>query len=807
MHAFVVLKPLSHPELSEIRIGKLFTIGRTEQPFATYARDVIIDLSRQHARIFCVDGAVYLADLGSKNGTTVNRNIIRTEPHPLQDGDEICFGGGLSYRAELSSRPNLPSDAPKILAVILTPERSDLHSIVVNRFPFLIGKTDEAFSRYRQEKSAQLHFLSRRHAHVFLKDGLPFIEDLGSTNGTFVGGKRLGEQAVPLEDSTLLAFGGDHFAYRVHLDMAPRQEPASANPDADVTIAAAAMEPVQPDRTTFVAAAGSFLEIFYLDHAEKQPVEGAKEDVKPSAEPVQESGRERGKFATFRSELRLAFGGAERKAHGRTFWLGASGAIALALIVLGLYLWGASERELKDLLADGAYAKAATLASEQLQRDPDNAELKALATEAILKAHVPAWLNKLNARDFDAAKAVLADMNTLGRHHADVGSLVRGLEWIGDLESLIVGRGGVDAPIRIYVDEENIRSILKRWDDDGHQRALARIASHVQEFKGPHAEALTHLRKLQSDSLVYLAAIDRLKVVISADLNRDAPESLQTVLKEYAEKYPRLGLEAVRQDLRQYIDVESQARARNLSRLVLLQGKVRFATPPFEDKYRTLKESNRIPPVEIAEQYDAVSKAWREGNSKQALLGLEKMAAGAWADAAAREIARKKTIMEQFSALQKARGAAGYNERLLALHGALDPDEDSYFVRAIEADVGLHKDSAIARAQELLNRAQGQWQRYRENGVIEGRQRLESEVSNRFRTQALLLSEAHELAQNGMRIYTQLRLAHPAQWNKIHQEIKVEAELQRTSLLELRNVLAPGLLKAKLALLGGRSDD
>ena len=52
MHAFVVLKPLSHPELSEIRIGKLFTIGRTEQPFATYARDVIIDLSRQHARIF-----------------------------------------------------------------------------------------------------------------------------------------------------------------------------------------------------------------------------------------------------------------------------------------------------------------------------------------------------------------------------------------------------------------------------------------------------------------------------------------------------------------------------------------------------------------------------------------------------------------------------------------------------------------------------------------------------------------------------------------------------------------------------------
>ena len=447
------------------------------------------------------------------------------------------------------------------------------------------------------------------------------------------------------------------------------------------------------------------------------------------------------------------------------------------------------------------------MANEQLQRDPDNAELKALATEAVLKAHVPGWLNRLNARDFVAASALLADMKTLGRHHADLSSLIKGLEWIGDLESLMIGRGGVDAPIRIYADEENIRTILKRWDDGGHQRALARIASHVQEFKGPHAEALTHLRKLQSDSLVYLAAIDRLKVVISADLNRDAPESLQTVLKEYAEKYPRLGLEAVRQDLRQYIDVESQARARNLSGLVALQRKVRFATPPFEDKYRTLKSSERFPPVEVVQQYEAVATAWREGNTKQALFGLEKMAAGSWADAAAREIARKKTILEQFSALQKARGAAGYNERLLAFHGTLDPDEDSYFVRAIEADVGLHKDRAIARAQELLNRAQGQWQRYRVNGVIEGRQRLESEISNGFRAQAQLLSEAHELAQNGMRIYTQLRIAHPVQWNKFHQEIKAEAELQRTSLLELRNVLAPGLLKAKLALLGGKSDD
>ncbi len=57
-----------------------------------------------------------------------------------------------------------------------------------------------------------------------------------------------------------------------------------------------------------------------------------------------------------------------------------------------------------------------------------------------------------------------------------------------------------------------------------------------------------------------------------------------------------------------------------------------------------------------------------------------------------------------------------------------------------------------------------------------------------------------------MRIYTQLKAAIPGQWQGIQDEIKAEVEGQRNSLLELRLVLEPGVLKAKLALIGGRSD-
>jgi pSer/pThr/pTyr-binding forkhead associated (FHA) protein len=806
----IVLKPLSHPALGDIRIeDSLFAIGRTEQPFVSYEREIVAELSRRHARIFCENGIVCVADLGSKNGTTVNRIKVCQKPQALRDGDEICFGGALSYQVKLGARAKTPGHAPTLVSLTLTPERGDLalQPIVIARFPFLISKTDDTFSRYKTENAQQLSYISRRHAHIFLKGGLPFIEDLGSTNGTFVSGKRLDEHAVPLEDGDLLAFGGTHFAYRVRLEKAPEAEATMTM--LTPVVSTTAEERVNPDKTTFIAAADSFLEIFCVDHAPQCDEETDKEKVKQSDDARQENdrARPRSKLAILLSELREAFAGTEHHARRRSFPWGTSLVAALGAVSVALYLWGASERELKELVASGDYAGAATLAGQFLQRDPDNAELKAVETEAVLKANLPKWLAMLKARDFAGANAVLAGIKGLGSRNADLRSLVGELEWIGDLESFVIARGGVEAPIRIYADEENIRAILKRWDEDtqGHRRAFARISSYVEEFREPYAEALTHLRKLQSDDLVYLAAIERLKTTIGTKLSRDELEGLEAVLNEYSEKYPRLGgVDGVRQDLRQYIEIEREARARKLSRLVALLGKVQFLTPPFQDKYRALASSDQLPPGDVVRQYQAVSAAWREGDAKQAFSGLQRMTAGSWGDAAARELEQKKTVVGELAALQKARGAGGYAERLLAFYASLDADEDVYFVRAIEADIALHKDQAIARAEQLLNRAQALWRQYRENGPIDGRQRLAAEISALFRTQAQSLAEAHELAQQGIRVYTQLKVARPAQWSKLHEEIKAEAELQRKSLAELRNVLEPGLLKAKLALLGGK---
>ena len=85
---------------------------------------------------------------------------------------------------------------------------SRLQPIVLTRFPFLVTKADDIFARYARRLSAAGE-LPLAPACPHLREGVDAcIEDLGSTNGTFVNGKRLDEHAVPLADGDVVGLGG-----------------------------------------------------------------------------------------------------------------------------------------------------------------------------------------------------------------------------------------------------------------------------------------------------------------------------------------------------------------------------------------------------------------------------------------------------------------------------------------------------------------------------------------------------------------------------------------------------------------------
>lgn len=89
------------------RVGKTFlvdqdviNIGRWDPDGGAFPEvdltndDAEAKVSRRHARIVLNGGAAFIEDMGSLNGTYVNRGsrLIPGEPHPLHDGDEIIIG-------------------------------------------------------------------------------------------------------------------------------------------------------------------------------------------------------------------------------------------------------------------------------------------------------------------------------------------------------------------------------------------------------------------------------------------------------------------------------------------------------------------------------------------------------------------------------------------------------------------------------------------------------------------------------------------------------------------------------------------
>jgi len=869
-HVDVVLKPLSRPALGEIRIDAAeFAIGRAEPPFASYGNNVINMLSRRHARIFRKDGFVYLADLESRNGTTVNRVAIGGAHTKLRDGDEICFGGALTYRVQITPRIR-PEGS---LTLTLKPRSSGLRldPIVIARFPFLVSKTSGAFSQYKNksEHRRELDYLSRRHAYIHQKGGKAYIEDLGSSNGTFVDGRRLPQQAVPLQDGVLIAFGGKHFVYEVSITRPSAVEPAQSaaqKPAAEgkpevpqaksitrqPTVApaqSAAQKPAaerkpevpqaksitrQPtvapaqsaaqkpaaerepevaqayDKTQFmVAAPASYLQVFC--HAdEPQQATPAQGSAVPAAamkeRPVRRPPRRRAMLLLSEVASLLA---SEPDSPRRMWWKPAAVAGLLGALALMAYFWSAPERALKNAVARGEYARAAALATRLLEKHPDDLELEARATEASLKANVPAWLLRIRAGDFDGAKEILTGMSELAARDAELPPLIDELEWLGDLDRLVSARGGPEAPIRIYADEDSIEHLVGRWNDDTdeHQRALARIASHVPQFGDWYGEALTHLRRLQSESTVYLPVIERVKANIATELQRDNPEALEPLLQETAQKYPSLGgLDSVRQDLERYLEIRREAGTRKSGRLFALLQKARFATPPFEASVHALTESGQLPPSDLLQHYDAATQAWKDGKPSEAFAALQEMTAGPWGEDASKELQRRRAVAERFAAIQQSRNAADFVDQLLAFRESLDADEDLYFVRATAAELNLQRDSVIARAQDAMNRARALWQQYRSNGPIDASLRIETSISDQFRIRASFLAEASRYAQQGFLIYSQVDAAGAAQWAAIRDEIKSEAREQRSKLDDLSNVVEPELLKAKLALLGGPNE-
>ncbi|MEP7017754.1 MAG: FHA domain-containing protein [Actinomycetota bacterium] len=142
---------------------------------------------------------------GDLYGTRV---VTRRKPRPLarSAGGPVAKPSPSSRRA---AAPKPPRGSGRHVPTALTVTAGSMTGTTVSLKPtgILLGRNPECTLVLDDD------FASGRHARIFRSDDSWFVEDLGSTNGTFLGANRL-TKPVPVEVGSTLRIGKTIFELR-----------------------------------------------------------------------------------------------------------------------------------------------------------------------------------------------------------------------------------------------------------------------------------------------------------------------------------------------------------------------------------------------------------------------------------------------------------------------------------------------------------------------------------------------------------------------------------------------------------------
>lgn len=202
------------PRLVDAAGGRELVLNSGLNSVGREGTDVLLPdptVSRRHAQVTVESGQLIVEDLGSTNGTYVGGKPVRPgERATAFDGDAVRFGSIHLVLALPGGMPR-PAEAAAPAPAAVAEERgapvAELRLANGTNYPLYAGVNSIGRRSSNQIILADA-FASGRHAEIACnEDGSVVLTDLGSTNGTFVGGERLAPNSpTTLTEATQFRF-------------------------------------------------------------------------------------------------------------------------------------------------------------------------------------------------------------------------------------------------------------------------------------------------------------------------------------------------------------------------------------------------------------------------------------------------------------------------------------------------------------------------------------------------------------------------------------------------------------------------